>query len=138
MKKIILSLIAVVALFGIAKADELTVGDVLKKFPSVNNGILFSVNSKDVQYVSSVTLAQFFNDKLKIDAGWTPSQEGVVLVSWQTFKAQDITKIPVLEYIVIEPFVYAGFDRISLGAGNAKDGNEFDYGAGAKILNIRF
>jgi len=138
MKKLALAVLAVLMVCGVAQADQLRLSDVLDKLPAVNNGVIWNIDSNDIQYVSTVTLASAFEQKLKLDVGWSPEQTGVVAVSYQVFKASEVTKIPIVEYVVVEPMVFVSLNRISLGLGNGKDGNELGYGVGCKLLSVTF
>lgn len=138
MRKLVLAVMTVLVCFSLAQADTLKLGNVLEKIPAVNNSVLYSLDKGEVDYASTITLVELFNKRISIDAGYTPSQEAIASVTFKLIEVGNYIQFPILKWATIEPGAYVGVDRISLGAGNAKDGNELDYGIIVKLLRVAF
>lgn len=117
-----------------AKADNLTISDYLKKLPSLNQSVIFSLTDSKFDYASSVTLLSVWNERISFDIGYSPAVEALGLVSFKLVEVKDYIKFPILDLVVIEPFIYAGIDRIE----KFKDLGEFSYGVGVKVLSLKF
>ena len=134
---VIIACILAIGLVGCqkeAKAEGVSLIDELKKFPALNQCVIFSVDNKETQYASTITLASLFKERVNLDIGWTPKQEVITAISYKLVEVKDYINFPILKYIVIEPMVYIGWDR--LGVTHAQ--NEFDWGAGCKVLEVKF
>lgn len=119
-------------------AEEFTLSDWLKKVPAVHQCLLYNFSDSEFEYASTVTLVSLWNEKINVDIGYSPSQEAIGAVSVKLIEVKDYIKYPILDLLTLEPLVYAGWNRISLGSGNSKAGNEFSFGAGIKIIDIKF
>lgn len=136
MKKL---LILLSFLFCLNASAEINVIDELKKLPAVNNGVVYSLADSTFDYVSSVSVVSFLNEKIKVDAGWTPRQKLLALASFKLVSVKDYISFPILDQVSIEPLIYVGYDRVDFGGEKARQANnEFDYGAGVKILSLSF
>ena len=158
MKKVFLILAFMLSLFSlsereswfIAQAEEivsssgpdkeqsatLDLSTLIAKLPCLNQAILYSIEENKTKYAMSFTVVSFFNDKINLDAMYVPSSEIGALVSFKLFNLGKWVKFPLLEYIEFQPFVYAGLYNI--GSGNDMASSDIDYGAGAKIISIKF
>ena len=135
MKKIFVILGVCIALLGCKKAmADVILSEELKKIPAIHQLILFNITDSKIEYASSVTLVQLFNKTTSIDIGWSPSQELLGLVSVKLVEVKDYLDYPILRWIVLEPFISYGFDRIE----NFKELGEGNLGVGAKLISIKF
>lgn len=134
MKKLIFLLF-----FGIlfsAKA-EVNIIDTLKKFPAVNQAVIYSFDDSKINYASTITVVSLF-DRINLDVGWTPRQEIIGTAGVKLFSGKHLD-FPVLKYVTIEPFAYIGSDRLDFGGEKARRSNwEFDKGVGVKLLAVHF
>ena len=113
---------------------EVNLPDLLTKLPALNQSLIFSLDENKFDYATSVTLVKLFNDKISIDLGYSPSVEVLGLVSIKLVEVKDYIKFPILDAIIVEPFVYAGSRRIE----NLKELGEYDYGCGVKLISLSF
>lgn len=135
MKRIFLLLVGVCLMASNVFAGDLKLTDWADNLPAMNQAVIFSLDNSKWEYASTITLVSFLKDDLiKLDAGYTPSQEIIALASIKLVNVGDYIKFPVIEKLTIEPFIYVGLDRIE----NFKELGEYDYGVGAKIISIKF
>jgi len=104
------------------------------KLPCLNQAILYSWDDNKVKYAMSFTVISLFDDHINIDTMYVPATELGGLMSVKLFNLGNWIKFPLLKYIEFEPFIYYGIKDI--GSGN--NIGESDYGAGVKLLNIKF
>lgn len=130
----------VIALFFLveAKADivpsnTIDLTTIISKFPALNQDVFYSFTNHQVQYAVSATFISLANDMIHIDAGYTPASEVVVLASLKLVDMGKIISFPILKYVVLEPFVTIGATNL---IGNSQ--KKFDYGAGIKIISVKF
>ena len=125
----------IVGLMGCGKKAlaEINLIDELKKLPAINNALIYSFDDKDLQYASTITLATLLNEKIDIDIGWTPKQQLLGAVSFKLVEVKDYIKFPVLNWVVFEPMIYIGLDRL-----NSDESPEIKYGLGVKIISLKF
>jgi hypothetical protein len=116
------------------KSATLDLSTLIAKLPCLNQAVLYSWDTNFVKYAMSFTVISFFNDRINLDAMYVPSSEVGVLASIKLFNLGKWVKFPLLEYIEFQPFVYYGLRNIGSGDGIG----EGDYGAGAKIISIKF
>ena len=141
MRKILIALAIILVIAGCNKgvlkpafSEGINLPDLINKLPALNQSVIFSLDENKLDYASSVTLVKLWNDKISIDLGYSPSVEALGLVSFKLIEVKDYIKFPILDLVVIEPFVYAGARRIE----NLKEFGEWDYGVGCKIVSIKF
>lgn len=107
---------------------------IIDKLPDANTGVIFSMDNGKVEPMTSITLISFLDESVDIDLGYTPSEKILGLVSGRLVNVGDLVTFPLSEYITIEPFVYVGVDRLE----NFRELGEFDYGLGAKLIEVKF
>jgi len=112
----------------------LDLSTLIAKLPCLNQAILYSWDSNAVKYAMSFTIISFFDSTLKIDCMYVPSTEVGVLASIKLLDVGKWIQFPILKYIELEPFVYYGIKKLGSGEGIG----ESDYGAGIKIISIKF
>jgi len=133
MKRLCMALIMCLTLLGVAFA-EVNLPDLVKKVPPLNQSVIFSLDENKFDYATSVTLVSLFDKKVNIDLGYSPRVEILGLVSFKLVEVKDIVTFPILDKIVIEPFVYVGSKRIE----NLKEFGEYSYGLGVKLVSLKF
>jgi hypothetical protein len=116
---------------GVAIA-EVNVPELISKLPSLNQCLIYSVSDSEFDYAATVTVAGY-GDNLHFDIGYTPKQELIGAVSYKLVDLKNL-KFPILKWIIVEPMVYAGLDRIGITEGNS----QFDWGAGVKLMEVKF
>lgn len=136
-KRIVIGLLTVLMLAGCKQIKpalaEINLPEIIENL-SLNQAIIFSLDENKVDYATSVTLVSLFNDKISIDLGYSPQVEALGLVSFKLYELKNIVKFPILDQIVIEPFIYAGSKRIE----NLKEFGEYSYGVGVKIVSLKW
>ena len=133
MKKLLIALIVCLITIGVARA-EINLSEQLKKIPAINQSILLNLTDSELDYASSVTLIQLFNKVISLDVGWSPRTQLLGLVSFKLIEVGKWITFPILDKLVIEPFIGYGFDRIE----DLKDIGEGSLLIGAKILSVKF
>jgi len=135
-KLILVALIAFTA--TIVRAEALSLADL----PDMKQGVAWSLADNRLNYLATVEIVKAWKG-LALEAGYAGAakntEDKVVLVaSYDVFKASDVTKIPLLKYIVFRPGAYIGYGRVDVTEGQGKGNNEFDYGVSASFLEIKF
>lgn len=130
---IVILILLAMGLFQPARA-ELGVSDLVSKLPALNQNIIFSLEDNTLDYAASVTLVSLFNSLINIDIGYSPKTQLLGLASIKLIEFKNIVKFPILDKMVVEPFVYVGTRRIE----NLTDPGEADYGVGVKIISLKF
>ncbi len=128
--------ITTVAAIDKEKSATLDLSTLIAKLPCLNQAVLYSWESNQVKYAMSFTVVSLFNEYLNIDAMYVPTSEVGALASIKLFNLGKWIKFPLLEYIEFQPFIYFGMKNIGSG-GDLLD-SDIDYGAGAKIISIKF
>jgi len=59
-------------------------------------------------------------------------------LSYELLKLKNYISLPILDLIEFNAGVYGGYGRIALGAGNAKDNNEWDMGFSVTLISVKF
>jgi hypothetical protein len=136
-RKMFFLLAVLIALAGVARA-EISVPDLINKIPENHQCLIYSISDSEFQYATTFTLAKVWKERISFDAGYSPSQEAIAAVSVKLIEVKDYIKFPILDLMEIEPMIWVGYDRIAIGAGNAKDNNEFNWGAGVKLIKLKF
>ena len=121
-------------------AEELSISDTFKKIPTIDNGGYFSLLDSKFNYSATFKVLQTKDQKFALNFGYAgrakESLDKVILtVSGSLLKLKDYVDVPILDLIIFDPYISAGFGRINL---QAIDEAEFDLGAGANIIKIRF
>ena len=125
MKKTALATVLLsIFIMGIAYAEPISLPELLGKLPDINSAVIYNVNDGEFSYASTFSLVKLFKDKVNIDIGWSPKQEVLAAATFKLVEVKDYIQFQILKYIVIEPGVYIGVDRIGIGPGNAKENNE--------------
>ena len=141
MKKIIVVALAVLFLFSaVAVAEELSIGDSLKKIPNLKQGVAYSLIDNDVSYLSTVEVAKWKG--IAIEAGYSSKDKVVAVISYELLKLKDLgVTMPILDLIEARIGIYAGYGRLNLGIGdrdNMEGNNEFDAGLSLTLIQIKF
>jgi len=138
MKRImsVLALILAMAIPAMAMAQEsLSITDMVKRIPNLKQGFGYSFIDHDFGYLATVELAKWKD--ISFEAGYNWKNKAIGVISYDFFKLKDFgVTLPILNLVGCKLGVYAGYGRIDLlqGGGN----QEFDYGASATILEIKF
>ena len=112
----------------------------LSKLPCLNQDVLYSIKNNTVQYGVDFTVIGFWEDsdkntRININLGYTPTEEIFASISFRPFNIGKFVQIPLIQYITFEPYAYYGQN----GIGKGKQGwGEGDYGAGVKLVSIKF
>jgi len=142
MKKFIL---AVMLLFvcSLARAEEFSVIDGLKKIPGMKQGIAYSVMDSKLNYLSTIEIFQWAI--LSGEVGYAGDADatdhklvGVISTSLLNLKQLGV-KVPILDLLDLRLGVYVGVGGINLGdAPDMRGNNEFDYGASLTAITLKF
>jgi len=130
-----LALLTIIAV-TMCRADEVSIGDTLKKIPALKQGVAFSLLDNDFSYLSTLELANWKG--FALEAGYSSSDKAVAVLSYELLKLKNYISLPILDLIEFNIGIYGGIGRIALGAGNAKDNNEWDAGISATLIKVKF
>ena len=138
MKKI-LSLVAVMMFVcSFAFAQELSIGDTLKKIPALKQGIAFSVIDNDFSYLTTVELANYKG--VSVEAGYSSKDKAVGVVSYKVAKLSDYgVDLPIIKLVEFNLGAYCGYGNILLGSDNdMKGNNKWDAGLSLTLIDVKF
>ena len=139
MKKLILVLVAVFVMASVAFAQEegISITDQLKKLPALKQGVAYSFLEHGVSYLTTMQVASW--KVLGFEVGYSSTDKAVAVVSCDLLKLKDLgVNLPVLDLIDFKVGLYGGVGRIALGPGNAKENNEWDFGASLTLISLNF
>lgn len=139
--------LALVMVFGlaclVAKADELSIGDSLKKLPGMKQGIAFSLIDNKVNYLTTIEVLKFKDYALELGYAMDAESTGhkaVVVASAELINLKKLgVTIPVLDLIDFRLGAYAGLGRIEIAVNpTARGNNEFDAGVSLTAISVKF
>lgn len=139
MKKLVLFVIFIMAC-GISRADELILGDLLNKIPSVKQGVAFSLPDGKFNYLATIDAVQWKG--LNLEVGYAgrakeTADKAVAVLSYDLLKLKDVVDMPILDLIEFRPGIYAGFGRIE-GFEDGRLACEDDYGVSLSVIDVKF
>lgn len=143
MKKVIVAILFVLAMAGMAMAQDLqvlpqTAGvsiiDQVKKIPGLKQGIGFSLIENEVNYLTTVELAGYKGYAL--EAGYNSKDKVVVVLSADLINLKKLgVTLPVLDLIDIRVGLYGGYGSIN---SKALGSSEWDCGISGTAVSIKF
>jgi len=145
MKKLLLfSLLLTFLMIGVAQADEqsLDLSDnlstVISKLPNVDNGGYYSLLDSRFNYSATIKLVGTKDGKFALNFGYAGRAKEsrdkiIVTISGKLAQLKDYVDLPVLDLIVFDPYICAGYGGIN---SQALGDSEFDIGVGANILKV--
>jgi hypothetical protein len=145
MKKLLVCLILALGCVSIASAaDEVgsinvpIVVETLKNI-DLDNGVCYSVLDSAFNYSATVEAITSKDKKFKLNVGYAgraPETKDKIIASGSVdlLKLKDYIDVPILDLIVIEPYIYIGY-HVNLD--DLKD-SEFDWGPGVKLVKMTF
>lgn len=140
MKRIMgISIISVICLLlaTLVMAEELSIGDTLKKIPALKQGIAYSLMEHDLNYLSTIEVANWKG--IAFEAGYSSKDKVIGVISYELLKLKDFgVTLPLLDLIEFRIGLYGGYEMAALGLGNDEGNDEFDYGFSATLINIKF
>ncbi len=144
MKSFILALILVLAMVGVAIAQEtiqvlpnspgLSMVDQLKKIPGMKQGVGFSLIENEVNYLTTLELASYKG--FALEGGYNSKDKAVLVISKDlvNLKKMGVTT-PVLDLIDVRVGLYGGYGSIN---SREIDNSEWDAGVSATIISVKF
>ena len=137
MKRILVVLLVALALVGCnrqeARAEHLSISEQLQALPALKQGIAFSLVENEVNYLSTIELANW--EGFTAEAGYSSNDKIVGVISYQILKLKDLgITLPILDLIEFNLGIYGGYGRIGISS----EQNEIDYGLSATLINVKF
>ncbi len=136
MKKLLVIIMALL-LIGFAaqaRAENLSVGDFVKKLPALKQGIAFSLVENDFNYLSTFEVLKWKG--VSLEAGYSSENKAVAVLSYELLKLKDLgVKVPVLDLVSFQPGIWFGVGRLQ------KDifyRTETDYGISCTLIALKF
>ena len=132
-----------VLMCSVARADDFSVIDGLKKLPGMKQGIAYSVLDSKINYLTTIEAFQWaiFSGEVGY-AGDSDATDyklvGVISTSVINLKQLGVN-IPILDLLDFRLGVYAGVGGINLGDGpDMRGNNQFDWGASLTAITVKF
>ena len=144
MKRIVLALALILAVCSMAMAQDkdpaVSISDLFTNVSKtqLDTGGYYSLIDSNFNYASTFKLWESPKKAYALSVGYAGRAENskdklIGTISYDLFKAAKYTTIPILDLLIIKPFVTAGIGRI-----NIKDVTkaEYDIGVGAYLIKI--
>jgi len=131
MKKLILALVMVGLLVGQVSAASLDLGDELEKLPDMQQGIFYDFEDNEIEYMTSIKVAEW-ND-INLEIAYSSEDAVLGVISYNLIALKDIIEFPILDLIEFAPGVAFGMSRIE-GDLSA----EFQWGLTFSFIKVRF
>ncbi len=132
-----------VLMCSVARAEDFSVIDGLKKLPGMKQGIAYSFLDNKVNYLSTIEVFQWaiFSGEVGYagDADATDHKlVGVVSTSLLNLKQLGVN-VPILDLLDFRLGIYGGVGGINLGDfPDMRGNNEFDWGASLTAITLKF
>ena len=144
MKKVIVAILFVLAMAGVVMAQTtdpaVSISDLFTNVSKtqLDTGGYYSLIDSNFNYASTFKIWESPKKAFATSIGYAGRAENtkdkfIGTISYDLFKAASYTTIPILDLLVIKPYVVAGLGRI-----NIKDVTkaEYDLGVGAYLIKI--
>jgi hypothetical protein len=132
--RIVALVVALLLIGSTAFAGELSIGDELKKLPAMKQGIGFSLVNSNIEYLSTIEVANFKG--VSLEAGYTSQNKVIGVASYQILKLKDLgVTIPILDLVYFQPGVFVGYGHINT---EEVDQSELTYGFSLTLLDVKF
>lgn len=136
-------LVGLILLCGVAKAEDVSIIDGLKKIPGLKQGVGFSLIDNKVNYLTTIDIVSWKG--ITLEAGYmgrakNTGDKAVVALSYNLWNAKEAgVTLPILDLIDVRIGAYAGYGRIQIGSEDTRDGgNELDAGLSATALRVKW
>jgi len=135
MKKVILALVMVLALMGVAMAQEsINVGDLVQKLPGLKQGAGFSLIENEVNYLTTIELVNFKG--FALEGGYNSKDKIVAVISADLINLKKLgCTVPILDLIDLRIGVYGGYGSIN---SQEIDNSEWDAGLSLTAISVKF
>lgn len=153
MKKLMLALVAVSFLVGNAFANEavtlkdfilninsLSLSEIEKVLPNLNNGFAYSFADSKMNYIATMDVVRWKD--FTFEAGYAGRAKNtadklVGVVSYRIGSLKDLNiDVPILKYIDLSVGLYGGYGRIEKVLSDPQ--GEFDFGSYVRVLSLDF
>lgn len=135
MKKVSLVLLLLLAAPSLAKAEPLSIGEIVKNLPAIKQGIAYSIADSKINYLATMEIIKWKGFALEGGyAGWAENTgaKAVGVVSYHLANLQDMgVDVPLAKYVDVNVGVY-------FGVGEIGGGLETDYGVSATAISLKF
>jgi hypothetical protein len=133
--------VGLMLLCGVARAEDVSIIDGLKKFPGVKQGLAFSIDDAKVNYLATVDVMKLKGFNLEAGVATDSEKTGtkaVAVLSYDLFNAKKAgIDVPVLDLIDIRPGIWAGYGRIE-GFQDSQLKGEGTWGLSVTALSLKF
>ena len=108
--------------------------DVINKLPEFKQGIIYSIDHQEFNYVSTTELIEW--QGLTLEGGHALPDSLIVVVSYRIGGLKDLgVNIPILDLVELNLGYYVGINDVDF---EEKLDVEFDHGISATLLKIKF
>jgi hypothetical protein len=127
-----LVVLALIGICSVAGADPIDIPGVIKKLPSLKQGVAWSVAEKDFNYITTASLIDW--EALSLEAGYSTSDKAVAVVSFDLLKLEKYVELPILKDIKFRIGYYVGYGGIDIANTEAK----LDHGVSLTAFEVKF
>lgn len=108
--------------------------------PDMKQGIAWSLQDNEINYLSTVEVAKFKNVSLELGYSGRAKNSGdkiAAVLSYPIVKLKDLgVDMPIIDLIELNVGAYAAVGRVQLE--DTDGGNEWDAGLSATLINLKF
>lgn len=136
MRKLALALILI--LVGTYPAfAELSIGETLKKIPSIKQGIGYNVADCTIDYLATVEVAKYKG--FSFEVGYNSSDKAVGVISYEVLNLKNLgVTVPIVDLLSVNVGYYVGWGRIQLGEGQGGGNNELAHGPSLTLIDVKW
>lgn len=115
-------------------SEVLQLKDIIAKLPEFNQGVIYSIDHQEFNYVSTTQLLEW--QGFTLEGGYALPDSLIVVVSYRIGGLKDLgVNIPVLDLVELNLGYYIGINDVDF---KEKFDVEFDHGISATLLKIKF
>jgi len=118
----------------VAETKALNLGDIVEQLPELKQGLAYSIENKEFNYISTVEFMQWKD--LTFECGYSPSDAILAVISYRIAGLKELgVTMPILDLIEFNLGYYAGVRQLNF---ENQDDTEFDHGLSVTLMNIKF
>ena len=130
MRKLIMAIVILILASTANAAEHLDLSDLVKKIPAMKQGLAWSIQDKNVNYITTISLIEKWG--FSLEAGYGAKDELIGVISYNVINLRDYVKTPILDLIEFNVGMGYAFDGITTkGAGE-------DIMVTATFLDVKF
>ena len=134
---------AIVLMCGVARAEDLSITDTIKKLPGLKQGIGYSMIDNKINYLTTMEVLKWKDYAIEVGYAGDAENTGhkaVVVASAELVNLKKLgVTVPILDLLDFRVGVYGGVGQVNLGDNPAMRGNnEWDAGFSLTAITVKF